>query len=213
MGTIYLGNSSGTDSNVYTVDNFDIETLKLNGTTITSTAAELNTLDASVNNALMTVGTGISGATGEVVQYSIYRIGGIIYTQIMVDITGLNDGGTAGDIIGKDGGTANCHFGQITAAINGTIWGGDIRCFETPAGGNTDIDVYSATEATGAQDAAITGLTETALVNAGAHAAGTIDYFTGVPAADEYLYLVNGTATDADYTAGRFLITLYGLPS
>jgi hypothetical protein len=35
---------------------------------------------------------------------------------------------------------------------------------------------------------------------------------TAVPAANEYLYLVQGDAvgTDADYTAGKFLIELYG---
>ena len=34
---------------------------------------------------------------------------------------------------------------------------------------------------------------------------------TAVPAADEYLYLAaSGGATNATYTAGIFLITLYG---
>jgi len=232
MGTVTIPDSNVIYKYEGTVD---ATTLKINGTAVTATAAELNILDgvtanknelnildgctatadelnildASANGALMTPGTGISGATGEVVKYSIYRIGDIIYTRILIDITGLHDGGAAGDIIGKDGGTANCHFGQITAAVNGTIWGGDIRCFETPAGGDPDIDVYSAAESTGAQDAAISDLDETQLVDAGDHSAGSIDYFTAAPAADEYLYLVCGDTTDA----GRFLITLYGLAS
>lgn len=214
MANIYAGDSGLAGDNTYIFDNtVDTEILKIDGTTLTSTATELNILDASANGALMTVGSGISSATGEVVKYSIYRIGDIVYTRIMIDLTGLNSGGTAADIIGKDGGTANCHIGQITTAVNGTIWGGDIRCFETPAGGDSDINVYSATEATGAQDAAITGLTETALVDTGDHSAGSIDYFTAVPAANQYLYLACGAATDADYTAGRLLITLYGLPA
>ena len=141
---------------VKSTDGFEV------GAAASGMTAETNTkiIGSGANlfpDATMTEGTGRSGATGEVVKHAIYKIGEIIITQIMIDVTGLNDGGTAGDIIGKDGGTANCHFGQITAAVNGTVWGGEIRCFETPAGGDPDIDVYSATEATGAQDAAITG--------------------------------------------------------
>lgn len=159
----------------------------------------------------MTPGTGISSGTGTICEHSVVKVGGIYKTEILIDLTGLNSGGAIGDIIGKDGGTANCHIGQITAAVNGTIIAGWVECHETPAGGDPDINIYSATEATGAQDAAITGLTETLLVNAGDHSAGSSDVFTAWPAADEYLYLVCGAATDADYTAGRLLITLWGV--
>ena len=42
--------------------------------------------------------------------------------------------------------------------------------------------------------------------------AGSIDYFTAgvVPAADKYLYLVTGAATDGNYSAGRLLIEMWG---
>ncbi len=159
----------------------------------------------------MTPGTGISTGTGTICEHSVTKIGGIFKTEILIDLTGLNSGGTAGDIIGKDGGIANCHIGQITAAINGTIIAGKIEGHEAPAGGDPDINIYSAVEATGAQDAAITGLDETLLVNAGDMTATSVVNLTAWPAADEYLYLVCGTATDADYTAGRCLITLWGV--
>lgn len=197
--------------------------LEIAGVAVTSTAAELNALDGITSNVTelnyldgniltdMTPGTGISTGTGTICEHSVVKVGGIYETKILVDLTGLNDGGTAGDIIGKDGGTANCHIGQITAAVNGTIIAGWIECHEAPAGGNADIDLYSATEGTGAQDAAIGDLTETLLCNAGAHSAGSTDVLTAWPAANEYLYLTAGTATDADYTGGRLLITLWGV--
>lgn len=180
------------------------------GTEMTATAAELNQL---VGNILsdMTPGTGISTGTGTICEHSVTKIGGIFKTEILIDLTGLNGCSTAADIIGRDGGTANCHIGQITAAVNGTIIAGLVECHEVPAGGDPDIDIYSATVGTGVQDTAITDLTETALVNCGDHSAGSSDYFTAWPAANEYLYLTVGTATDADYTAGRLLITLWGV--
>ena len=123
--------------------------------------------------------------------------------------TGLRSTGS-GDIIGVNGTSNVCHIGQITAARNGTILAGRMTCFEAPAGGDPDINVHSATESTGVEDGAIADLTETLLVNAGDATTGSIVTFTGVPAADEFLYLTTGAATDADYTAGKLLIELFG---
>ncbi len=95
----------------------------------------------------------------------------------------------------------------------GTILFGEINCLETPAGGEPDIDVYTATVATGTEDAAISDLTETAVLNTGADWTLTKDpmAFTTVPPANGYLYLVgSGGGTDATYTAGKFLISLWG---
>ena len=85
-----------------------------------------------------------------------------------------------------------------------------MECFEAPAGGDPDINIHSATEGTGVEDGAISGLAETLLVNAGDATLGSKVYFTGVPAADEFLYLTTGAATDADYTAGKLFIQLMG---
>lgn len=176
------------------------------------TSAGLAIVGSSITvDTQMSAGNGITSGTGTICQHSVTKIGGIFKTEILVDLTGLNSGGTGGDIIGVDGGTADCYIGQITAAINGTIIAGKIEGHEAPAGGDPDINIYSATESTGAQDAAITGLAETLLVNAGDMTASSVVNLTAWPAADEYLYLVCGTATDADYTAGRCLITLWGV--
>jgi len=164
--------------------------------------------DLAVNRTL-TKGDGFTG-TGTLYKSSVIHQGDLIITRIFVDLTGTNCGGTAGDIIGDDGTTDPCHIGQITAAQNGTIFFGQMRCVETPAGGDTDIDLYSADEGTGVEDGAIASLTETQIVNGGTHTAGDVDLIAASPSADQYLYLVGQGGGDATYTAGQFLIELYG---
>ena len=132
----------------------------------------------------------------------------IVKTSIMIDLTGLRDGGTAGDIIGKDG-DGVAFIGQVTTANQGTVFGVTMTCVDTPAGGGTDIDLYSATEGTGVNDTAIGDLTETQIINAGAASAGTM-VAGGDIAADQYLYLVGQGTGHAAYTAGRFLIEILG---
>ena len=154
-------------------------------------------------------GTGITTGSGTIYRSSVQRVGGIITTKILIDLTGLRSTGGA-DIIGVNGTALVCHIGQITAARNGTILTGSMECFEAPAGGDPDINVHSATEGTGVEDGAIGDLTETLLVNAGDATTGSKVYFTGVPAADEFLYLTTGAATDADYSAGKLFIELMG---
>ena len=132
----------------------------------------------------------------------------IVKSTIMIDLTGLKDGGTAGDIIGKDG-SGVAFIAQVTTANQGTIFGVTMTCLETPAGGSTDIDLYSATEGTGVNDTAIGDLTETQIINAGAASAGTM-VAGGDITADQYLYLVSQGTGDATYTAGRFMIEIIG---
>ena len=188
-------------------------TISKNGTTgAISTLSSINSsgfasLDA--NTMAVEAGTGITTGSGTIYRSSVQRVGGIITTNILIDLTGLRSTGGA-DIIGVNGTALVCHIGQITAATNGTILTGSMECFEAPAGGDPDINIHSATEGTGVEDGAISGLAETLLVNAGDATLGSKVYFTGVPAADEFLYLTTGAATDADYTAGKLFIQLMG---
>lgn len=163
-----------------------------------------------MNLAGPTAGAGITGGTGTVYKSSVIRLGGIYQTSILIDLTGLGSSTTDLDIIGT--GSSAAHLGQITAALNGTILAVRMTCLELPAGGVTDIDLYSAAEATGVFDGAVTGLTETALLTAGAAwTNGAVKGATVVPAANEYLYLTGGAAgVPGTYTAGKFLIELFG---
>ena len=174
-----------------------------------------NVLDSYVNisdsSLSTTAGTGITTATGVVYANSAVKTGGIYKTEILIDLTGLRST-AANDIIGVNGTALVCHIGQITAGRNGTILAGQMTTFEAPAGGDPDIDLYYATEGTGVEDGAIGDLTETQLINAGDHSIGDVHVFAAgvVPAANSYLYLVAASATDADYTAGRLLIEMWG---
>ena len=164
----------------------------------------------SVKN--ITPGTGISTGSGTLYKGSVLRMGDVIETTIVMDLTGLNSGDADGDIIGVAA-TANCHIGQITAAANGTLFAGYMQCVETPAGGEPDIDLFSATESTGTEEALVTGLTETALLATAADWTNVLapKGLTALPAANEYLYLAaSGGSTNATYTAGKFIIKLYG---
>ena len=132
----------------------------------------------------------------------------IVKSTIMIDLTGLKDGGTAGDIIGKDG-SGVAFIGQVTTANQGTVFGVTMTCLETPAGGSTDIDLFSATEGTGVNDTAIGDLTETQIINAGAL---LLEQWLLVETLQhQYLYLVSQGTGDATYTAGRFMIEVVGV--
>ena len=158
-------------------------------------------------------GSGFLSGTGTLYKSSVKRRGGIIHTSILVDLTGAASEATLADIIGDDG-AANCHLGQITAAINGTILGGFITCLEAPTTGEIDIDLFSAEESTGVEGADVTALTQTALLATTAD--WTIDLvraLTAVPPANGYLYLAVGTVTAPAagvYASGKFLIELFG---
>ncbi len=193
----------------------------LSATAGVATASKALILDASGHLASgtvilddMTPGTGISTGTDTVCEHSVTKVGGLYKTEILINIDGLHGCDTNNDIIGKDGGTANCHLGQITAAKNGTIVAGRITCLEVPAGGSTDIDFYHADLATGAQDAAIDSAdsgSAVALINHGAWSAGEMDELATMPAANEYIYMANPAQSDAEYTTGIFLIELWGV--
>jgi len=153
-------------------------------------------------------GVGITAGTGTVYETSVARNNGIVTTSIMIDLTGLSSGGTAGDIIGTA--TANAAFiARVTTANNGVVFGVRMTCYELPVGGDTDIDLYSATEGTGVEDVAISTLTETQIINSGTLALGSAVFGTDI-AANQYLYLVGQGTSNAAYTAGRLLIEIFG---
>ena len=160
------------------------------------------------NTIATTAGTGITTGTGTVYQAGVIKIGEVFHTTILLDLTGLASSGS-GDIIGKAA-TANSHIGQITAAVNGTVLGGKLTCLEAPAGGDPDINLWYADEATGTEDAAVTSLTnQVQICNSGDLALNSVVSLATV-AADKYLYMATGAATNADYTAGKLLIEFWG---
>jgi len=174
----------------------------------------------------MTAGTGITSGTGTLYKANVCVAGDLITTTIVIDLTGLSPGGAAGDIIGVND-DDDCHLGQITAALNGTIFAGTMECLETPTSGGTvepDIDLYTSTASTGGENDAIgSEAGAAAILNTGQDWTSTHDDtasvvqqmgITAFPAANSYLYLVaSGGGDTGSYTGGIFKITLYGYPA
>ena len=182
---------------------------EVSGTLSVAGATSIGTTEA------VSAGTGITTGTNTVYKSSVVKVGGIFETNIYIDLTGLSSN-APGDIIGKEA-TANSHIGQITTAINGTIVGGYMQCLETPTTGEPDIDLFYADEATGTEDAAVSGLSNQVSVLAAAAdwtIAANVNMrpLSAIVAADKYLYLVGGGGTtDGVYDAGKYLIKLYGV--
>jgi len=154
-------------------------------------------------------GEGITG-TADSFASGVIRVGTLFRTTIVIEVDGLNSGGTINDIIGADG-AGVAHLGQITAARNGTIFAGSVKCLEVPTNGDPDIDLWSANEATGVEDTLVTDLTEIQLTDGGDFTAvGEEIGLTLFPTANQYLYLATGAATANTYTAGILVIELWG---
>ena len=87
-----------------------------------------------------------------------------------------------------------------------------MTCLEVPATAQADIDLNMSSAGTGVEDAAVTSLANhSALITAGgAWTAGVQKTFAAVTA-DYYLYLSVGAGGTANtYSAGIFLIELWG---
>ncbi len=155
-------------------------------------------------------GTGIAD---DAISTFVNKVGGLIYTTILIDLHGgLASGGTANDIIGTDGGTANAYIAELTTGVNGIPYSVEMSCVEAPTGGDPDINIECSATATDAENAAVSS--GTVVVNGGdwalgmrqQHDAGT----TLAALTKKYLYLTCGTATEAAYTAGKLVIKITG---
>ena len=162
-------------------------------------------------------GAGITAATTPtlVVSKSNYEY----TTTILVDLTGLECSGDANDVIGDDDAEAS-YFTKLTAAVNGYVTLCSMHCVELPAGTNvtTHVDLRMSTAplaedaAPGANDVHLIdsdgawelgGMVDSETIPTGADAVGTRDY---------YVYLTTGDSAQSGgtYTAGKFVIQLYG---
>jgi len=168
---------------------------------------ELSGTAASTSYGAGAVGTG-AGAP----QYARTMVGDIIMTTIRVDITGLKaKGGNAGDAIGL--GTTPAYIYKNVVAENGIIFRQNIRSLEVPTSTNTVTDdinlAWNSAATIDYDEAAGTG----SEINAGALALLAAAETDGTAiTANHYAYLTEGTteAADAVFTAGVYLITLYG---
>ena len=154
-----------------------------------------------------------SGIADAAINTFVNKIGGIIYTTILVDLHGgLASGDGAGDVIGTDGGAANAYIAELTAGVNGVPFNIEMGCLEVPDGGDPDINLVCSATSTTAENAGTTS--GTVLLNAGDWTLGRWGQFdagaTLAALTKKYLYLTCGAATDAAYTHGKLVITIQG---
>lgn len=154
-----------------------------------------------------------AGAEGTGILPKTYRYtrDGTIITEIHLDITGLKCKGTAqGDCIALTGAG---YIGRNVVATNGIIYRIEMTCLEVPAGSGSatlDIDLMSEDDGDVAYDGPVD---DTVFAKGASWAAGQtgVDDVPAIPA-DDYFYLGEGdtAATDGVYTAGQFIIRLFG---
>lgn len=151
-----------------------------------------------------------AGAIGTAFAPRTYRWteSGHIITEIHVDLTGLDSAGAANDVIGLSSGGA-AYIGRNVVATNGIIYKVEMTCLEVPTAGDADVILVAGATGTHAFDAAV-GTPTTICDGTGDWALGeTITYTSGITA-NHYFYLTQGSTDDATYTAGQFIIRLYG---
>ncbi len=154
------------------------------------------------------VGTGVAPNTNR------YTRDGVIITDIKIDIAGLKCKGDAqGDCIALTGAG---YIGRYVVATCGVCYRIEMICLETPAEGTAtfeqDIDLMAEDD----DDVAYDGPVDDTVIAAG------IDWVAGNMVVDnlpaltpnDYLYLGEGDtgAATGIYSAGQFLIRLYGHP-
>lgn len=175
----------------------DIPTLTVNTVAVDAEAAE---------HGAGAIGTAVAPATHR------YSVNGTIITEIKVDLTGLDASGTENDVIGLSTGGA-AYLGRYVVATCGIVYRVEMSCLEVPLSGDADVILVGGSAADEAFDDTV--------ANTVAVCDGTGDWTLGetivnnAPAglvANYYLYLTQGASDDATYTAGQFLIRLYGHP-
>ena len=185
----------------------------MGGTTLTNTVQQ--------GTSTSTAGEGaVSGSTTAPVT-RVTTLNGEIITTITVDIQNLSaSAGAAAVVIGNANGTVKGGSAQLITwdnATNGICYKAEMSCLETPAGngGGTalDIDLMLNSSAASVQGSTATG--DVLIAATEAWSAGLSKQQLDSPIDDTYsIFLTNGdTVTntgDAKYTAGKFVIRLYG---
>ena len=196
------------DANAGSIVDIDAGILDIDVTAGTT----LNTTSLTVTSATGTAAGGGIDAVSPTINVS--RIGRDIVTEVFIDIGAglILSSGATGDVIGEDG-VANAFVTQITTAINGLVYAGEIVCLEVPTTGDPDINVAANASGTIAEDAAGEG--EHVLANCGVHTLALKTAFT-IPSGgivDDFIYLTHGGTTAGTYDAGKFLLRFFGTPT
>jgi hypothetical protein len=196
---------STADGAIYATDGTQVLTV-CDGTSHIDASASLIT-----NMPVPTVGTDITTATAPAywIPYGKKGASGMTVTEFYIDLTGLSSVADDGDVIGDTGETSGAALGIYTTAVMGTIAAIEMVCLEAPVGGTADIDLYSNSDTTLYIDEDASGGTQL-IAAGGAWTNGAVKGATALPTAAHAFYLTSGTAAAGDYSAGKFIIRIYG---
>ena len=195
----------------------EIEKVASTGNNIVAAGTSTGTNNGSLGTAAtifkVTPNAHGSGIADDAINTFVNKIGGLIYTTILIDLHGgLASGGGANDIIGTDCGAANAYIAELTTGVNGIPMEVEFSCLEVPTGGDPDINLNCSATATDAENAAVTSGTE--ILNNGDLTLGFYVSADGgstlAALTKKYLYLTTGAATEAAYTAGKLVIKITG---
>jgi hypothetical protein len=112
--------------------------------------------------------------------------------------------------VSSSGGThGSATIVEIDVAVHGAVTDMELICLEVPTGGNADIDLYTKSSAVLASGS-VGGSTK--LIDNGAWTyVGQSNSAALAAASDDlFVYMATGAATNADYTAGKYILRLYG---
>jgi len=122
----------------------------------TTTGANNASLGTAATQFMITPNSHGSGIADTAINTFVNKVGGLIYTHILIDLHGgLASGGAADDVIGTDGGTANAYIAELTTAVNGIPFEIEMACLELQTGGDPDINLVFSATATVAENAAV----------------------------------------------------------
>jgi len=152
-----------------------------------------------------------AGGDGPARASNVGNVNSEIVSTFLIDLaqSGSVSSGSAAehDVIGQSG-TAGAYFTQITKAINGIVYGGEMICVEAPTNANAAIGLGHNVSATLSQDDAISS---THLIDDATQTLGKKTTFTANITDNHYLYLFHGASGSATtYGAGKFLVRLFG---
>lgn len=153
-------------------------------------------------------GVGAIGTNGPPKTYRRTE-GGVIITQIILDITGLASLNAAGDVIGV--GVSGAYIGRNDVSKNGVIFKTLFTCLETPATGDDEIDLGvmpSPDIALGVDGGAdLMSSSGTLLIGQ-----SVVNLIPTIPSGYYYYLLGANGDTDGTYTAGQYIFTTWGHP-
>lgn len=203
-----------------TPSEFALETIATTGNNVIDTSVAGTT--AGANNASLDTGATIfgivpnaigSGVPAAGTNIFVSKVGGTIVTSILVDLHGGYSGSASADRVIGTGTSANAHIAVLTKEVNGIPILLEFGCVEVPTGGDPDINLDISATGTTASGAAVASGTQ--MMNNGDL---TLGYYNSVDAGavmaaltKKYIYLVQGTATNAAYTAGKIWIRITGM--